>query len=247
MAEIKAAERRQYSSQGRPANPSSQSPFLVTTTGIPHAAVKPQRRDDLSTQIHHEDETKNHSKSKQSDSETEAQSPRRRKKKRKSHKEDNIDKSNNGHVKKTDELDVHNQNITNGDGSDQERPTTKERRSKKKRSEKRHSQDETGSEKDVVAEEAAQLDNISSKLPSPKHIDQRSQGFESDSNEERQTTKERKRRKKRHRRKVESPVSQENDESEEDTAETAGPVGTVESDDILSRLPPPRKLPPLRT
>ena len=66
---------------------------------------------------------------------------------------------------------------------------------------------------------------------------------ETESDQDRQPTKQRKSKKKQHRRKDDSPSQQE--EEYDDSCRDENVAGTIESD-ISSRLPPPRKLPPLR-
>lgn len=152
------------------------------------------------------------------------------------------------HVKYEDETTKQNeQNQVRGHSTSPDALSPKRRKKKSRKHHKRQNEHENGHVNETCEENREQMLYKLEQHEAGKveEEDENQEVYDSECGERQPPTiKERKRKKKRHKRKVESPFSQEDEESDkgENVAER-----TLESDDISSRLPPPRKLPPLKS
>lgn len=220
-------------------NGTNSSQFLANSEGIPQVAVKPLIREEqtLTTEVLVEDETGT-----------------------KDDTENNLELGeNNSAPMANNDLEedlnqyngIENQgceieqkdvkhNEENGLSEEEKRKRKADRKKKKHSRKKRESRLPSVDDCEKEKEKATESDELLSKLPSPRRKS-RDKHYIKDgdiSDEEKQLKKESKRRKKRHKKRTESSTSQ--GESEID-----GTKIIVDCEDISSKLPPPRKLPPI--
>lgn len=145
------------------------------------------------------------------------------------------------HVHYEDETTKHNEDKQVNCSSTSPDDLSPRRRKKKSQKHKRR-KDKANGHVDAECEENGK--QMLHKLEGEKFEEEENEdAYVSDRETQLPSIREKRKKKKRHKKRVESPFSQEDEESDKDANVEER---TLESDDISSMLPPPRKLPPLK-